>query len=51
LEASLVAGLTSAGAAAGPAVAAVLAYRLITYWLPTVPGVVAFQQLRRRNIL
>jgi undecaprenyl-diphosphatase len=51
IEAALVAGLTSAGAAAGPAVAAVLAYRLITYWLPVLPGAVAFQRLRRRGIL
>jgi undecaprenyl-diphosphatase len=51
LEAALVAGLTAAGAASGPAVAAVLAYRLITYWLPVVPGLVAFRVLRRRGTL
>jgi undecaprenyl-diphosphatase len=47
LEAALVAGLTSAGAAAAPAVAAVLSFRLITYWIPIVPGAVAFRTLRR----
>jgi membrane-associated phospholipid phosphatase/uncharacterized membrane protein YbhN (UPF0104 family) len=47
LEAALVAGLTAAGAATGPAVATVLAYRLITYWLPVLPGLVAFRVLRR----
>ena len=29
------------------AVLAVLAYRTISYWLPTVPGVIAYVQLRR----
>jgi undecaprenyl-diphosphatase len=43
----LVAGLTAAGAASGPAIAAVLTYRLITYWLPVIPGFVAFRVLRR----
>jgi undecaprenyl-diphosphatase len=51
LEAALVAGLTSTGAATGPAVAAVLTYRLITYWLPVLPGMVAFHTLRRRALL
>jgi undecaprenyl-diphosphatase len=48
LEAALVAGLTAAGAASGPAIAGVLAYRLITFWLPVVPGFVAYRALRRR---
>jgi undecaprenyl-diphosphatase len=51
LEAALVAGLTAAGAATGPAVATVLAYRLITYWLPVVPGFVALRVLRRSGTL
>jgi undecaprenyl-diphosphatase len=51
LEAALVAGLTAAGAATGPAVATVLSYRLITYWLPVVPGLVAFRVLRRSGTL
>ena len=51
IEAALVAGLTAAGAATGPAVATVLAYRLITYWLPVVPGVVALRVLRRSGTL
>jgi undecaprenyl-diphosphatase len=45
LEAALVAGLTSAGAASGPAIAAVLLYRLITFWLPILPGFVAYRML------
>lgn len=51
VEAALVAGLSSAGAQAGPAVAAVLTYRLLTYWLPILPGALAFTLLRRRGTL
>src|SRR5581483_2967173 len=47
LEGALAAGLTAAGAPSGPAIAAVLTYRLITYWLPVIPGFVAFRLLRR----
>jgi undecaprenyl-diphosphatase len=49
LEGSLVAGLTAAGAPAGPAIAAVLTFRLITYWLPVMPGLVAYRSFRRRR--
>ena len=38
LEAALVAGLTGVGVPSGDAVAAVLTYRLATYWLPVLPG-------------
>jgi undecaprenyl-diphosphatase len=51
LEAALVAGLTATGAASGPAIATVLVYRLITFWLPIVPGFVAFRALRRDGAL
>jgi undecaprenyl-diphosphatase len=51
LEAALVAGLTAAGAASGPAVAAVLVYRLITFWLPILPGFFAYRALRREGAL
>lgn len=50
-EAALVAGLTGVGAAPGPAVAAVLVYRLITYWAPVLPGLVLFRRLRARGVL
>jgi uncharacterized membrane protein YbhN (UPF0104 family) len=33
---------------AGLAVVAVLAYRVVAFWLPTVPGVLAYLRLRRR---
>jgi uncharacterized protein (TIRG00374 family) len=48
LEAALVAGLTGVGMAAGPAVSAVLTYRLATYWLPILPGWLSWQFLQRR---
>lgn len=47
VEAGLFAGFTAYGVAATPALAAVLLYRLLTYWLPLVPGVVAFILARR----
>ena len=51
LEAALIAGLSGEGVAAGPAVAGVLTYRLITYWLPVLPGLVCVAALRRRKAL
>lgn len=51
LEAALVAALTKLGGATGPSVAAVLLYRLVTYWAPVVPGLVLFRRLRRRGVL
>jgi undecaprenyl-diphosphatase len=49
LEAALVAGLTGLGLAAGPAVSAVLTYRLATYWLPVLPGWLSLRVLQRRD--
>ncbi len=51
LEAAVVAGLTGVGVESGVAVAAVLAYRLVTYWLPIVPGWLAFRRLDRRGLI
>jgi uncharacterized membrane protein YbhN (UPF0104 family) len=39
------------GVADGTAVVAVVAFRLVTYWLPCLPGAVAFRMLRRRGSL
>ncbi len=50
-EAAAVAGLGAVGVAAAPAVAAVITYRLITYWLPVAPGAAALRHLRRRGVL
>jgi glycosyltransferase 2 family protein len=49
IEAALVAGLTGVGMQAGPAVSAVLLYRLATYWLPVAPGWLAWRVLQRRD--
>jgi undecaprenyl-diphosphatase len=51
LEAALVLGLTSAGVSTPVAVAAVLWFRLLSYWLPTVPGLAAFGLLLRSQQL
>jgi uncharacterized membrane protein YbhN (UPF0104 family) len=51
VEAALAAGLTAGGLDAGLAVSAVLLYRLVTFWLPTVPGYWAFNWLTRKGAL
>jgi undecaprenyl-diphosphatase len=48
LEAALASGLTGLGAATAPAVAGVLAFRLVTYWLPIIPGAFALRTLRSK---
>jgi uncharacterized protein (TIRG00374 family) len=50
-EAATVGGFVALHVAAGPAVAGVLTFRLITFWLPIAPGAWAFTHLRRRRIL
>ena len=51
IEAALVAALLHFGVPGGPAVAAVLAFRLVTYWLPILPGLPAARALRRDGVL
>lgn len=51
MEAALVSGLTLFGVPAGPAVTGVLLYRLLTFWLPILPGAVAVRQLRHAHQL
>ena len=51
IEAALVAGLTGVGMDPAIAVAAVLSYRLVTYWLPVLPGWLCFRVLERRNYI
>lgn len=51
MEAALVSGLTLFGVAAGPAVTGVLLYRLLTFWVPILPGALAVRGLRRRGLL
>ncbi len=49
VEAALVAALTGFGMASGPAVSAVLTFRLATYWLPTAPGWFTFSWMQARE--
>ncbi len=51
IEAVLVADLISLGVQTGPAVAGVLIYRLLGFWLPIIPGFLALRHLRRQKIL
>jgi len=51
MEAALVAGLTAVGVAHGPAIAGVLAFRLVTYWIPILPGWWTFRALQKRGVL
>lgn len=49
-EAGLVAGLVAYGVDASLALAAVLLYRFLTYWLPLLPGFIVFAAIRRRYL-
>lgn len=51
VEAAVAAGLTAAGIDAGIAVSATLVFRLLTFWFPTIPGWLAFQNLQRTGDL
>jgi uncharacterized membrane protein YbhN (UPF0104 family)/tRNA A-37 threonylcarbamoyl transferase component Bud32 len=51
LEAALVAGLTGIGVDSEPAVAAVLTFRLLTFWLPIPFGLGAFRYLQHRQVV
>ncbi|GAA0736133.1 UPF0104 family protein [Dactylosporangium roseum] len=49
VEVALLAGLVSAGAARGPAAAAMLVYRLLSCWMIIPLGLLAYATLRRRR--
>ncbi|MGP3983231.1 lysylphosphatidylglycerol synthase transmembrane domain-containing protein [Streptomyces sp. KR80] len=51
LDAALVVALMTVGTSAAVATAAVLAYRLITVWLPLLPGALVLGALVRRKVL
>jgi undecaprenyl-diphosphatase len=51
VELALTAGLTAIGVPGGSALASVLLYRLLTFWLPVVPGFLAFRYLQKRDLL
>jgi uncharacterized membrane protein YbhN (UPF0104 family) len=46
VEGGMIGALIGFGVHSGLAVLAVLAYRTISYWLPTLPGVIAYVRLR-----
>jgi uncharacterized membrane protein YbhN (UPF0104 family) len=47
VEGGMIAALIGFGVASGLAVVAVLSYRAFAFWLPTLPGALAYVQLRR----
>ena len=51
VEASLIAGLTLAGLPSATATSAVLLYRVLTFWLPVLPGWAAFTWLQRKEAI
>lgn len=51
VEAALVAGLSAVGVPSGSALLAALLYRVVTFWLPTIPGWFCFQHLQNKNAI
>jgi glycosyltransferase 2 family protein len=51
VEATLIAGLTSAGMRSDSAIGAVMLFRIATFWLPLIPGWFAFTILQRSGDL
>jgi uncharacterized membrane protein YbhN (UPF0104 family) len=51
VEAFLVLGLIWAGLGAGAAVAAMVLVRLLTFWIPMLPGWIALRRLERSGVL
>ncbi|MFD7733213.1 YbhN family protein [Kitasatospora phosalacinea] len=51
VEIALITALTVAGVPATAATPAVFLYRLLTFWLPVLPGWIAYNILQRRNAL
>jgi undecaprenyl-diphosphatase len=51
VEGALVAGLTAIGIHPTDAVAASLAARVLTFWLPVLPGIVAHRLLQHHNVV
>jgi len=51
VEAALTAGVTAIGVSTGVAVSSVLLFRIISFWLPILPGWVLWTQMQKRNLL
>jgi len=50
-EAALTAALVAVGIESGVALSVALVYRLVTYWLPILPGILCFQIALRRGYI
>src|SRR5690606_15913266 len=48
VDGGMIGAFVAFGVSASLAVVAVLAYRLLAFWLPTIPGVIAYFGLRKR---
>lgn len=51
METGLVAGFVADGVTAADALAAALIFRFLTYWLPILPGVIAFRVAEKRRYI
>ena len=51
VEATLIAGLTATGVPSALALSGVLLYRIVTFYLPVLPGWFAFADLQRKNLI
>ncbi|MGA0733801.1 MAG: lysylphosphatidylglycerol synthase transmembrane domain-containing protein, partial [Candidatus Nanopelagicales bacterium] len=51
VEATLIAALTATGLPSGIALSGVLLYRVITFWLPVLPGWFAFAYLQKQKAI
>ena len=51
VEATLIAGLTATGMPSALALSGVLLYRIVTFYLPVIPGWFAFADLQRKNLI
>jgi len=49
LEAAMIAAFTGFGLDGGVAISAVLTFRLVTFWLPILPGWITFMSMERRG--
>lgn len=51
VEAALIAVLTGAGVDSATAAAAVVVFRLVTYWLPVIPGYICLRYSRKAELV
>ncbi|PSL01904.1 uncharacterized protein (TIRG00374 family) [Haloactinopolyspora alba] len=51
VEAALTAGLSTLGVGATTAVTAVLVFRIVSFWMPILPGWILWTQMQKRDLL